>query len=331
VIGDRLELTVVNDKRTGLSGVSFPTPSEGWASGWTNELDRESEGVLWRYRDGRWVVWDTSRLGPDAHGWGIGELFFPSSHEGWGLGMQFPRADENAIESLLFRFDGGRWQPDPSMRAEGRLWSFIAMCSDPSGHSWAVGTKRQTREHPARALLVSREAGEWREIPVPELAQGGDDEVLNQTSCVPGGLVAAGWTGKPLSPSRREGVVLTYTGTWRRVPLPDHLRAYEPAAVAANSLDDFWVAGAGLGPLFLHYSAGQWQEVSPPSLPGGRTPRYSFSGMQFPTPDSGWAIANDLAGYAPFGLIFQYQNGSWKLRNWNWHFWHDRWFGLLGH
>jgi len=30
------------------------------------------------------------------------------------------------------------------------------------------------------------------------------------------------------------------------------------------------------------------------------------------------------------GLIFHYKDGAWRNRNWNWHFWCQRWFGLLG-
>ncbi len=336
VIGNRLELTVVDDKQTWLSGISFPVSGEGWVSGRADRAGK-SEGVLWRHKDNAWTAWGTSDLfTPNNHGWGIRDVFFPNQAEGWGIGTQYPGPD-GRIGTLLFHFDDGHWQADPSMRAEGRLWSFAKMCSDQSGQNWAVGTKRQTTDSPQRALLAARAGGNWREVPVSDLVDGEEDTILNQASCVTNGLVVAGWTGKFHDSNSQRGVVLTYTESWRRVLLPDHLGHYVPGALAANSADDFWVAATCVGPtgrcspLFLHFSGGEWQEVPPPVLPGGRVARYSFSGMQFPSPDSGWAIANDVGGYAMFGLIFHYQNGVWRLRNWSWHFWHDRWFGLLGH
>ncbi|OGU10869.1 MAG: hypothetical protein A2W29_08045, partial [Gemmatimonadetes bacterium RBG_16_66_8] len=345
-VGDQLDLTLVNDRKTYLAGVSFPRPSEGWAAGWrdTERMSHEwvlpvtaSEGTLWRYQDGKWNVWNTSDLS-DAGllDWQIGAVAFSSPVDGWALGLQGSFI-EGKLFPLLFHFDGTRWQIDHSMRAEGRLWTFTRLCFDPSGRGWAVGWKWQTPAGRRRALVASREDGEWRELQVPQVSEEEEEEVLTHVSCAPGGVVAAGWTSKDPQGSNGRGVALRYDGSWERLHFPDHMKQYVPQAVSAISTDDFWLALSCVGPneschpLFLHFGDGRWQEIPPPVLPGGRVSGYSFKAMQFPTRDVGWAIANDYEGPGlSRGLVFHYKDGVWRNRNWNWHFWHERWFGLFG-
>ena len=82
-------------------------------------------------------------------------------------------------------------------------------------------------------------------------------------------------------------------------------------------------------PTFLHWVDGVWTEVPPPALPTGRADGFLFSDMQFVSPAEGWAIGN-ADGFAR-GVIFHYQDGVWRLRNWGWHFWDAPGFGLWEH
>jgi hypothetical protein len=130
-------------------------------------------------------------------------------------------------------------------------------------------------------------------------------------------------------------LVLRHQEQWARVSVPDDVRACSPEALAAVSMDEFWVAAVcDRRPIFLHYSNGQWTEVPGPPLPGQRRASYFFSAMQFVSADEGWAVGNVSGGAATGasdGLVFHYRDGVWKQRNWNWHFWHERWFGLFGY
>ena len=52
------------------------------------------------------------------------------------------------------------------------------------------------------------------------------------------------------------------------------------------------------------------------------------------SPESNQAIpmsTNDSRGAELVrGLLFHYQDRPWTPSNWDWHFWDQRWFGLVG-
>jgi hypothetical protein len=53
--------------------------------------------------------------------------------------------------------------------------------------------------------------------------------------------------------------------------------------------------------------------------------------MAFPSPNEGWAAAYDYLGSGIVrGLVLHYKDGVWRNRNWDWHFWHERGWGLIG-
>jgi hypothetical protein len=105
------------------------------------------------------------------------------------------------------------------------------------------------------------------------------------------------------------------------------------STVAGFSLDDFWLSlsRSGTRPLLMHFKDGNWVEVPRPVVPHGGVQNYLIGDIQFISPDEGWAIGHDADGPGLFrGLVLHYKDGVWRNRNWNWHFWDERWFGLFG-
>jgi hypothetical protein len=81
----------------------------------------------------------------------------------------------------------------------------------------------------------------------------------------------------------------------------------------------------------MHFKEGAWIEVPRPHVPHGGAQGYTIGGIRFVSEDEAWAIARDGDGPGLFrGLVFHYKDGVWRNRNWNWHFWDERRFGLFG-
>lgn len=314
-------------------GVTMTGPAEAWASGVRVTRDgRElrSAGLVWTLRDGKWT--ESALPAVDERDWLLGSIAFTSLGEGWATGSYFL---ENTTYPLLFHFDGSSWARDGSIRSAGRLWTFTEVCVGPDDATWAVGWKRRSPGEPRQLLAATRVGSEWREIPIPVPEETADEAIFASVSCFAGGLVAGGWTGRDFFDLFSRGVLWTYDGTWKVLELPAHLADRTPSALFATSSADVWIALSSswtipwVGARFLHYVAGSgWEEIPGPVLPEGRTTGYDVRAMQFTSPSTGWAIANDSDGPGLVrGLVLQYENGVWRSRNWNWHWWDEPWFG----
>jgi hypothetical protein len=151
-----------------------------------------------------------------------------------------------------------------------------------------------------------------------------------------GGVVAVGraWDQRDDTTSP---VLIRFTDQWERISFPDEFADATASALAALSNDEIWLAVSCGGPSdrcrprFLRWTAGRWDVVEPPTLPGGRSSGYTITDLQLLSRDVGWAIANDYDGPGLVrGLLFHYRDGVWRNRNWNWHFWDQPGFGLFG-
>jgi hypothetical protein len=267
-----------------------------------------------------------------------GELWNWSLHQvqtaaaaGWALGLEERGPSFQRV--LLQR--GAEWQVvRPYGWRGGDFWIVARFCTDPSGTSWFVGTQYDA-QHRAHALAVRQRDGTFEPVPIGQLA--GPGTAVDHVACLGGGgAVAVGAAG--MSEDRRDAnaraILLHYDGAWRGEWFPDHLRGVSVTALAALSATDVWLAVTspdGSRTMFLHRTAAGWEEVVPPALPDGRSGGYVVRDMQFVSVGEGWAVANDTGGPGLVrGLIFHYRDGAWRLRNWNWHFWHQPYFGLLG-
>jgi hypothetical protein len=141
-----------------------------------------------------------------------------------------------------------------------------------------------------------------------------------------------------------KGFLLSYDGSWHRAPFPEGpFEGYEVGAMAAASNDDIWLFASRLAndPVFMRFTEGRWSILSMPALPAASNfpfpaiptsmARAHVGAMQFVTPTEGWAVGTKFLGGGELsGLVWHYEDGAWRNRNWNWHFWHQRWFGLFG-
>jgi hypothetical protein len=332
----RIAVAFVRPTHAWLGSVDFISPDDGWVGGFRLR-DGDASGVIWHLRDGRWIPADLGGLGwPD---WFVGEVRASPLGEVWATaGIELapdhalPPAPKR-IRHTLLRSDGVTWHEDQTPPEGDRRWAFYDMCFQPSGEGWFVGVDVSD---PAalRALAVRRRNDGWERVPLPELANSGTS--LDAVQCLGGDRLVALGSTRPSDDAHGSRVLLRrHDGAWQRIELPDAFRYADVQAIAAASDTDVWLAlsrqdvSMRFRPTFLHWVDGVWTEVPPPALPTGRADGFLFSDMQFVSPAEGWAIGN-ADGFAR-GLIFHYQDGVWRLRNWGWHFWDAPGFGLWEH
>ena len=328
--GAALQLQFLRSADIDLNDVQ-DSESAGTIAGGANRCCTNStRGILLRRVGGGW-----REEGLESNGledWFITDVHVNAA-AGWAFGLE-ERAQE--VRSVLWQRGEGDWRLNPARETRpGFLWSFARMCLEPSGEGWFVGSEWTEDRQQQRALVVRWRAGKFEKVPLPDLP--GPSSYVNHVACFADGkaLAAAvvGVSGYRLNETGAVGILLAYDGAWHPVELPPRLHGYRATAVAPVSPDDVWlVLWAPHDPLmFVHWHDQCWDEVPPPVLPDGRRTGYSVSDMQFVTPSEGWAVANDYGGPGIVrGLIFHYRDGVWRNRNWNWHFWHQRWFGLFG-
>lgn len=323
VHGDDLTRTFVDPEDAWLRTVDFLSAAEGWVGGFRMGDSGASEGVIWHYQSEKWIPVDLTPLNLEE--WSVYNLCFASPQQGWAVGFL---GERNHEESVLLGYDGNQWRVDPYPSTGGRQWSLIDMCVDPSGHGWAVG-KYRDRSGEWKPLVAAADGGSWSvaEIPSADIVRG----ALNHVVCLPGGgAMASGirgtiWNG--------EAILFAFDDSWNRVDLPQDFRSMQIETLAAVSLDDYWLSLSkpGAKPLLVHFKDGHWTNVPRPVVPHGGMQGYSIEDMQFVSADEAWAIGHDGDGPGLFrGLVFHYEDGVWRNRNWNWHFWDERWFGLFG-
>jgi hypothetical protein len=191
-----------------------------------------------------------------------------------------------------------------------------------------VGERHDGSAEP-KPLVAAVRGGDWiaTEIPTSDITAGR----LNHVVCLPDGkAMASGLTGTVFE---GEAALFAYDGSWRRIDLPQELRQMQIVTLAALSIDDFWLSlfQPGARPLLMHFKSGEWVDVPRPIVPHGGIQGYIIRDIQFVSANEAWAIGHDGDGPGLFrGLILHYKDGVWRNRNWNWHFWDERWFGLFG-
>jgi len=287
--------------------------------------------VLWHYVGEQWQPVDLGAAGLRRDV--ILRLAFRDRSDGWALAVAALDQVSQAQPHLL-HFNGRSWM-DATPDSLDHMSRLRDLCIPTSEQGWIAGIAPGVEAQRWRGVVLSRQAGTWHEETLPE--SSGRTWVLNRLACLPNGVVLATGAVFGLEPNGtpQDGLLLRYDGAWKRIALPDELRTYELGQIWAASERDVWlVASQDSGFSLLHFLDGQWLQTSPPTLPGGRlgSDGVSLDAIWFPSPDEGWAVANDFHGPGVTrGLVFHYQHGVWRKRNWNWHFWHERWFGLFGH
>jgi hypothetical protein len=329
--GDRLEVAFVELGHS-LRTFGFSNPTRGWAG-----AQDEENGPLLSYRDG---VWRRERPAGIAWPyWGVYRVLAGQRGDAWATAWftetppdtrPYPTRSRGYL-----RYDGVGWTVD-EMLAGGRPGLVLSdACQAPDGSWWFVG--RDDSVPSGTAMVVAR----WSEGTLDLVAgpaTGAERSSLGFVRCLPDGSAWALGNVRPAKDRPSDILLMRYSSGWERVPVPP-LFPREPtaAALAPVSGGEVWLSASCESALradccsrFLHYRDGSWETVGVPLMPGGRCTKVSIDDMQFVSPDEGWAVGTDLEPRLGGGRIFHYANGTWRLRNWNWHFWNAPWFNLFG-
>lgn len=334
MVGERYVLHVRDDRLevafvwlwNSLYRLAFSNPAEGWASG--SHLEKSP---IWRYQSGVWRRQPLPGIGwPD---WGVGEVAAGPSGNAWAFASHREK-DSGPRNQAMLRYDGSRWSVDEGLLTGRNKTHLSGACARPDGSWWFVGTDWAAPSG-AAAVLAHWDGTALQAVPVPEGGPGRSH--LGAIRCLPDGTAWALGAVKPGTDQPEEVLLLRYATAWERVPVPDFFpREAHAGALAPVSAGEVWLtANCGIREAeccerFLHYRDGTWETVGVPLMPGGRCTQVWVRDMQFVSPDEGWAVANDDQPRLGVGRIFHYTHGTWRLRNWNWHFWDAPWFNLFG-
>jgi len=329
VIGEQIEVTFTNHPYVDFWTVAAPTSDEAWAGGWQGGSQGHT-AIIWHYRRGKWEPVDLSPLPLDNRT--ILKLRFESPDRGWAIRADFDPHNPYAVPTGTFlSFDGVTWREVIPALSTSRP-RLKDMCVQPSGAGWAVGDARNEdgRWH---GVVLRKEGVEWHEVDLPTVAAGA--WVFNSVTCLSTGGMIASVTVAGTEKAIEEGFLLRYDDSWTKLPLPEAYREFGTGALTAVRDNEIWLHASPVSDLsiFLHRVGEQWFDVSIPPLPG-KGPPYrgvEVKAMQFVSPNEGWAVGTKYYGQGYVrGLVFHYKDGRWRTRNWNWHFWNQRWFGLFG-
>jgi hypothetical protein len=327
--GDRLEVAFVDLGRS-ITSVGFANPDVGWAG----SQDEESGAIL-NYRLGTW-----RRERPTGIGWpywGVHRIMAGHTGDAWATTWvrqepPGPPPWPQARRGLL-RYDGSLWAVDEHL--PDHFGTMLAdACQAPDGSWWFVGS--DTSAESGMAMMLARWDGRRLQTMAGPASET-ERSTLYLVRCLSDGSAWALGSVRRAVDQPAEILVLRFTTTWERMPVPSFFaREPIPTAIAPVNAREAWVSAscgnseAECCERFLHYRDGNWETVSLPLMPGGRCTAVSIRDMQFVSPDEGWAVANDDTPRLGVGRIFHYKDGTWRNRNWNWHFWDAPWFNLFG-
>jgi hypothetical protein len=327
--GDRLEVAFVELGQS-VRGFGFTNPSRGWAA--AQQVER---GPILTYRDGVWrrerpatVTWPS---------WGVYDIIPGRSGDAWAIAwFRTESMRSGRPETGLLRFDGAQWRIDDQVLAGQDGVHINDGCQAPDGSWWFVGVDYSALS--GMAMFVGRWDGRQLQVVTPA-RDPRERSNLGHVRCLPDGTAWAMGEMRPRLDKNRDILLLRHTDKWERVTVPALLPGEQQASTfGVASPDDVWISAscgiydedAACCERFLRYRAGSWETVSLPLMPGGRCKKVQLSAMQFVSPDEAWAVGMDSEPFLGAGRIFHYKNGTWRLRNWNWHFWDAPWFNLFG-
>ena len=328
--GERLEVAFV-DLGESRNAVSFSNEALGWASS-----AHQDPWPMLTYRSGTWRNEPMAGIGWPY--WGISKVMAGAAGDAWAFANYSERVpgllEFAKTTPVILRYDGTRWVVDENLLAGRPDWHLSDGCQSPDGQWWFVGV--DVAAPSGRGRILARWDG--RELhSMAEPGRGSERSGLYRIRCMPDGTIWASGELRPAKDQPLEILLMRLSGRWERIAVPDFFpREASAGSLAPVSADEVWLAAScgSSDPVccerFLHYRDGGWTTVALPLMPGGRCRWVSIRDMQFVSPEEGWAVANDDTPRLGVGRIFHYKDGTWRLRNWNWHFWDAPWFNLFG-
>jgi photosystem II stability/assembly factor-like uncharacterized protein len=158
----------------GLQGVHFTSPYEGWAVGWIDEDHPNSKGAgaLLHYLNGSWIVIDP----PDVSTyWGLSDVHFTSSNEGWAVGWD--DEDYPSGKGILLHYLNGSWIAISTPKVSTN-WLLNSVHLTSPSEGWAVGYDWENKA----GILLRYLNGLWAVIIPPEISSSWRANAVHFTS-----------------------------------------------------------------------------------------------------------------------------------------------------
>lgn len=242
----------------------------------------------------RWAYADWRNVNPPkvSLDWGLSDVHFTSSVEGWAVGKDF--LDSGGV---LLHFTNGTWTsvtpPDVSPDWELSSVHFIS-----PGEGWAVGHDLTNNG----GVLLHFLNNSWTSVGPPDVGSDLDLLGVHFTSSGDGWVV-----GQNLSNGK--GVILHFSnGSWAIVTPPNVSSDWGLWGVHFTSSSEGWAVGYDIlnhSGILLHFSDDSWKSINPPSVSSD----WRLHTVHLTSPNEGWAVGQDYSNRS--GVLLHFSKGSW--------------------
>lgn len=279
-----------------LNGVSFDSPTDGWAVGQWSGTDSEGHGCTrtrhWNGTTWRNVSSPTPRLGGN-----LAAVTAISPTEAWAVGTTAD-GGEDIGEPLMEHWDGESWSIVDVGSDQATLHAVSALGPD---DVWASGIVEDQQTGIYSALMMHWDGTSWSRQDVPS------------TGKYPTLLALAPISADDVWAVGSSPLIEHWDGqTWTRGPeFAD--TGYRLAGITALATNDVWAVGwigSGYHVLTLHWDGSNWTRVAAPNGPQDSARLLSVSAV---APDDVWAVGtanNRLAGTKT--LIEHWDGATWS-------------------
>jgi hypothetical protein len=261
------------------------------------------------------------------------------------------RIGDPQLHDRVYAFDGSAWTELPAPAEQGTLLS--SSCLDDRGALWVAGTRMTTD---ATGTVVGRRGyaarfagGAWSDATPPAPREAHVAWSASRIVCGHDGvwLSANGVDDTDRIRSwRTDDLPLLYRhdgAGWRQIVLPavtpdangSMPNRYTIQPIGLDQDGRVWIGYAReddsvTDPLY-RYDGERWETFVMPAI--DNLAWYDVLDVAFATDGRGWAIANLLGSAVrpeSQGVLLRFDDGAWRLQNFNVPFWRKRWLALLG-
>lgn len=299
-----------------LYDVAMVSPEEGWAVGqsFTFTVTKEHpEGVnergnvlILHYLHGSWSAVDVPVEGT------LTSISMVSAADGWAVGYYSGGQQQTP---LLLHYDGRRWQQVTIAAQTGQPWQ-VQMLSATDG--WMAG-QHFTQAGQALSSVWHYDGQTWTPQALPATLNrylGVDSQMVSNLSML---SATDGWAlgTRTFYLSGRSTVLLHYTGgQWNVDRVFSNVSG---SSLSMLSATDGWMTGQNVQPdtttpggtatpLLLHYSGGQWKDVTSSVKDASKIEGLGAVSMR--AADDGWMIVIDH-DHEDFPSLFHFDGTQW--------------------
>ncbi|MBC8485685.1 MAG: hypothetical protein H8D45_06555 [Bacteroidetes bacterium] len=177
--------------------------------------------------------WTVVQLPEVSKKWSLRSISFPSSDQGWAVGMDYE--NKNKLKGVILKYQDGKWKnvTPPEVSSS---WKLTAVCFVSVDEGWAAGFDIANE----KGVILHYKRGNWSmdEVPATYMdKKGWSLYSLSFLSASEGWAVGGNNNGKG-------GIILYYKeGKWTAEEDEDLLKGHIFRGVDAVSSDDIWIGG----------------------------------------------------------------------------------------